>query len=266
MRVGIVARPDLDKAVDLAKQVLGLLSDAEVLLEEKLAERLGKKGVPLQAMEADAIISIGGDGTVLLVQQKAPEAPVLGVRMGGTGFLADFSPSEVPEAIKRLLSGELPLRERMRLAVEIGGNRMPDVLNEAVVRTASPGHVMTFEVLINGESAGATQGDGVIIATPTGSTAYSLAAGGPVLDPELEAFVITPICTSKPKLMPMVVPASSVVEVKLVTPTTEALLVLDGQLTIKVQADEKLKFYRSESPGKFFGRSGKFYRKVVEKL
>lgn len=235
-------------------------------MEDRLAKKLGLEGTPIQAMDADAIISIGGDGTVLLVQQKAPETPVLGVRMGGRGFLAEFSPQEAPEAIKRLVKGELPLHERMKLAVEVGGDRMPDALNEAVVRAPSPGRVMMFEVRVDGESAGQAQGDGVIIATPTGSTAYSLAAGGPVLDPKLEALVVTPICTSKPKLMPMVVPASSTVEVGLLGPTPEALLIIDGQLTIRVLAQERLRFYRSEARGKFFGRGGNFYRKVVEKL
>jgi NAD+ kinase len=267
LRIGIVARPDLPGAIQLTRKVLKLLSKADVVLERETAAELGKRGASLRAMnKADAIITIGGDGTVLLVQQRAPDAPVLGINMGGTGFLADVSPADVPRALKKLLAGELPICKRAKLATEISGKRLPDALNEVVVRGASLGHMLAFRVLIDGEVAEVTRGDGVIIATPTGSTAYAMAAGGPIVDPRLEAFVIAPICTSRPRAVPLVVPIGSEIEVEIKKPSREAILIIDGKFTAKAGPGEKLRFYHSNKPAKFFGWGDKFYRKIMEKL
>jgi len=264
LRIGIVARPDLPEAIKFARRVLKLLSKADVVLERGIATKLGKRGVPIRAMKVDAIVTIGGDGTVLLAQQKASDIPVLGINMGGKGFLADVDPVEAHKALKKLMAGELPIRERAKLAVEIAGKRLPDALNEAVVRAASMGHMLAYEVFVDGEVVEATRGDGVIVATPTGSTAYSLAAGGPIVDLRLDALLVTPICTSRPHAVPLVVPGGSQIEVEIVR--RDATVIVDGQFTAKVGPGDKLQFYRSEKSAKFFGWRDEFYRRIREKL
>jgi len=264
LRIGIVARQDLSEAIKFTRKVLKFVSKADVVLERGIAAKLGKRGVPIRAMRVDAIVTIGGDGMVLLAQQKAPDVPVLGINMGGRGFLADVSPVEARKALRKLLAGELPVRERAKLAVEIGGKRLPDALNEAVVRAASMGHMLAYEVLVDGEVLEATRGDGVIVATPTGSTAYSLAAGGPIVDLRLDALVVTPICTSRPYSVPIVVPGDSQIEVEIMR--RDAIVIVDGQFIAKAEPRDKILFYRSEKSAKFFGWDRELYRRIREKL
>jgi NAD+ kinase len=244
--------------------VLKFLSKADVVLEKGLAAKLGKRGASIRNMRADAIITIGGDGTVLLVQQNAPDVPVLGINMGGKGFLADVDRADAGKAVGKLLRGELPVRERSKLAVKIGGKRLPDALNEVVVRAASIGHILAYRVLVDGEVLEITRGDGVIVATPTGSTAYSLAAGGPIVDLRLDAMVVTPICALRPYAVPLVVPDDSRIEIEITR--RDASVIVDSQFTARAGPRDKLVFYRSEKSAKFFGWGDEFYRRIREKL
>lgn len=264
LRIGIVARQDLPEAFKFTRKVLKFLSKADVVLERGLAAKLGRRGVPVQDMSVDAIVTIGGDGTVLMVQQKAPDVPVLGINMGGKGFLADVDPAEARQALGKLLRGELPVRERSKLAVKIGGKRLPDALNEAVVRAASISHILAYRVLVDGEVLEVTRGDGVIVATPTGSTAYTLAAGGPIVDLRLDALVVTPICALRPYAVPLVVPGDSKIEIEITR--RDATVIVDSQFTAKAGPRDKLIFYRSEKSAKFFGWGDEFYRRIREKL
>jgi len=264
LRIGIVARSDLPETIKFTRKMLKLVPKSDVVLEREIAAKLGMRGTSMRDMKVDAIVTIGGDGTVLLSQQGAPDVPMLGINMGGRGFLADVSPANAPKALRRLLAGELPIRERAKLAVEIASKRLPDALNEAVVRAASVGHTLDYNVLVDGEVVEATRGDGVIVATPTGSTAYSLAAGGPIVDLRLDALVITPICTSHPHGTPLVVPMDSRIEVEITR--RDAILVVDGRFIAKVKPNDKLLFYRSDKPAKFFGWGDEFYRRIREKL
>lgn len=266
MKIGVVSRSDLSEAVKLTKKVLKQLAEEKVMLAPGIARKLGQKGIPIPKMRADVLVTIGGDGTVLHAQQKAPEVPILGIDMGGTGFLADVSPEDAQRALKALVAGKLRLEERMRLATEISGERLLDALNEAAVHAISLSRMLGFEVLVDGEVAERARGDGMIIATPTGSTAYAMAAGGSVVDPRLEAFVVVPLITYRPRGTPLVIPASSEVEVKLLEPRRKVRVTIDGRFTREVGPGDKLLFRRSERPAKFFKWGGKFYQKVREKL
>lgn len=266
VRIGVVSRFDLPEAIEFTKKALEWLSGAEVVLAPGVARELGEKGVPVADMEVDAIVTIGGDGTVLYVQQRAPDTPILGINMGGTGFLTDVSPEDAQKALRALVEGKLQLKERAKLAIEVSGERLPDALNEAVVRVASPSRMLTFEVLVDDEVTESARGDGVIIATPTGSTAYNMAAGGPVLDPRLEAFIVTHLYAHRPRAAPLVLPMSSTIEVKLIRPERKAQVTIDGQFTKEASSKDRILFRRSENPAKFFEWGGKFYQKVKEKL
>lgn len=265
LRVGIVARPEIPGVLKLMRKVLKLFGKEELLLEQGLARKLGKRGVAARALrKADAIVTMGGDGTVLFAQRQAPDVPILGINLGGRGFLADIKPSKAELALRMLVRGELPVYKRERLAGETS-KRLPDALNDAVVCSAEPGKTLTLRVAIDGKTAMDVSGDGVIIATPTGSTAYAFAAGGPIIDPRLEAFAVVPVCPSLPKTRPLVVPMSSHIEVKPTRPERSASVIIDGQLAAKIEPGAKATFYRSNKPARFFG-GGEFYRKLREKL
>ncbi len=266
MRIGIIARPELPEALKLARRVLRLLTKEEVLLERGLARKLGKRGATMRAFQkADAIVTIGGDGTVLFAQQQAPETPILGINLGERGFLADVKPNEAQRALRMLAMGKLSIVEREKLVGEAAGKQLPDVLNDVVLCSAKAGKTLTLRVSVDGKIVMDVQGDGVIVATPTGSTAYALAAGGPVVDPRLKVLVVVPICPSHLKPNPLVVPINSRIEIEPTRPGRGAFVIVDGQIAAKLAPGEKAKFHRSDNPARFF-EWGEFYRKVREKL
>ena len=266
MRIGIIAHPEIPGALKLARRVLRLLIKEEVLLERRLAKTLGKRGVTARAFQkADAIVTIGGDGTVLFAQRQAPETPILGIDLGERGFLADVKPNEAQQALRMLVMGRLPIVEREKLVGEAAGKRLPDALNDAVLCSAKAGKTLTLRVSVDGKIAADVRGDGVIVATPTGSTAYALAAGGPVVDPRLKVFVVVPICPPHPKPNPLVVPIDSRIEIEPTRPERGAVVIVDGQIAAKLKPGEKATFHRSDKPARFF-EWGEFYRKVREKL
>lgn len=266
MRIGIIARTELPGALKLVRSVLRFLSKEEVLLERRVARKLGKRGVTARALQkADAIVTIGGDGTILFAQRQAPETPILGINLGGRGFLADVKPNEAQRALRMLVTGKLPIVEREKLVGEAAGKKLPDALNDVVVYSAKVGKTLTLRISVDGKLTSDVKGDGVIVATPTGSTAYALAAGGPVIDPRLKVFVVVPICPSYLNPNPLVVPIDSRIEIEPTRPERGAFVIVDGQIAAKLKPGEKAKFHRSDKPARFF-EWGEFYCKVREKL
>jgi len=235
LRIGIIAHPELPEALKLTQRVLKLLSKEEVLIEQGIARKLGKRGVTARALQkVDTIVTIGGDGTVLFAQSQAPETPILGINLGGRGFLADVKPNEAQRALRMLVMGELPIIEKDRLVVEAAGKQLPDALNDAVVCTAKAGKTLTLRISVDGKVTDDVKGDGVIVATPTGSTAYA-------------------------------VPIDSRIEMEPTRPDRGAFVIVDGQIAAKLKPGEKARFHRSDKPARFF-EWGEFYRKMREKL
>jgi NAD+ kinase len=151
----------------------------------------------------------------------------------------------------------------LRVAVE--RKRLPDALNDIVITSARPGKTISLTIRVDGNPALDVAGDGVIVATPTGSTAYARAAGGPILDPNLSSFLLVPICPTKPSISPLVLPLNTILEVELIMPGREALVIVDGEKEAQIKLGEKLRISRSEEPATFFVWR-EFYRKLKEKL
>ncbi|MDI6642548.1 MAG: NAD(+)/NADH kinase [Candidatus Hodarchaeaceae archaeon] len=250
----------------MVREVVRALRGEEVLLEPSLARNLRKRPGTVQALRrSDAIITVGGDGTVLFAQRLAPNVPILGINLGGRGFLADVSPNDAQRALRMLRAGKLQLVERERLAAVARGRRLPDALNDVVVCSAQAGKTVALRVSIDGKLAMEVRGDGVIVATPTGSTAYAHAAGGPVIDPRLKVALVVPICPSHPGPSPLIAPVDSRIEVEPTQPGRDALVIVDGNPAAKLRYREKIKIHRSDNPARFFEWS-EFYRKSREKL
>ena len=178
----------------------------------------------------DALVSLGGDGTLLRCAQYAAacDAPLLGINMGRLGFLAETEPEALEDALRLLLSGEYQTEERAMLAV-----RMPDgedrvALNDVVITRGGYARLITMRVLVDGEEVGSYHADGLIVATPTGSTGYSLSAGGPIISPRVDCTVITPVCAHSLQHRPVVVPGSAVISVQLHS---------DDEMTASLQVD-----------------------------
>lgn len=203
--------------------------------------------MPIDALynECDAVIVFGGDGTVLGAARRAADAdiPVLGINFGHVGYIAELEEAEI-QMLTRLSTGEFFIEERMLLDVSIGknGNRLfyAKALNEAAITRGIISRLADFTLCCDGTLVGRYRADGMIVATPTGSTAYSMAAGGPVIDPKLEAISVTPICSySPPAARTLVFGPQSVI--KIIVPSArhaEAIATVDGRAYFKINDGE----------------------------
>ncbi|MBI4415965.1 MAG: NAD(+) kinase [Euryarchaeota archaeon] len=265
MKFGITANPNIPHARTAAEAIVKQLEKKHtLLLEGEIAKALGRKGIALEKMDADVVLAVGGDGTVLRALQRT-NGNVLGINSGSLGFLTEVTAEEFSVALRKLEKGEYAVEERGKIRVTVDGKRLYDCTNEVVIHTAHIAKIRDFEILLNGTLVQRVRADGIIVATPTGSTSYNLSVGGPIVDPRVEALVISAIAPFKPAARATVVPASSTVRVKLANPK-ECLLVLDGQQEIALTGREDLRFRGSDARAKLVKFREDFYRRIEEKL
>jgi len=265
MRVGIIAKVQIEEAIEVTRRLVKMLKGCEIVFGPDISKKFGKKFESEKLTKVDAIIAVGGDGTVLRAHRLAFGKPVLGINVGARGFLAEVEPAEMKPAVEKLLKGELKIAERNGLTARIGGKKLPEALNDIVVTSAKSGKTVSLLVSVGKTPALKIRGDGLIAATPTGSTAYAKAAGGPVLDPELEGFVLVPICPSNSGAHSLIVPLGKEVEVRVVTPGEKALIVVDGHIEKELKIGEVVKISVSKKRAKFLCWKD-FYQKLGEKL
>ncbi len=208
----------------------------------------------LSRVPADVFLALGGDGTVLSTCRRlgARQRPVLGIKFGHKGFLAEVLPAEMEETAARLAAGSYAVsaRNRLEAAVLRSGRRVSayTVLNDVVVHSGPVARVIFLDVRVDGEVVSSYDSDGVIMSTPTGSTAYSLAAGGPIVAPELDAVVITPICAHTLAARSMVVGGGSTVEVRAESRERDAAMTVDGQELVKLRNGDVVRVRRAKQP------------------
>lgn len=231
--VGLVARYDKRKAIKLVEDLAKYLrtKGLEVYVEDTLAEKMNveEKSVSLEGMKTDFIITVGGDGTILrtCVSIPKPEPPILAINMGVRGFLTEVEPKQAFEAVDKCLRREFKLEKCMKLSVTAGDIKFPDALNEVLITADEPAKLLYVRIIKDREPILECQADGLIIATQTGSTGYSLSAGGPVLEPSVNAFVLTPVCALS-VFRSIVFTADSRLTVEVLRPR-RTLVVIDGQ-------------------------------------
>jgi len=264
MKFGLVINPETAQAKELAETVLRLLSAHEVVLERATGAALGRPGVPLNELQADIVITIGGDGTILRTLQET-DAELLAINAGVLGFLSELSAEEVEQGLKRVVAHDYRVERRMKLQTRLNGRRLVDATNEAVVHTAEIAKMRHFEILIDGRRALEIRADGVIVATPTGSTCYAMSVGSAIIDPRVDAIVVAPIAPFRLSARPLVVPASSQVALRL-TPGQPSVLVLDGQQEHPLVGSERIEFTRSDQSARFIRFGEEFYSRLEEKL
>ncbi len=269
--VGLVARVDRKQALKLAAKLLDHLEARElsVFLEPRLAKYVNRveAALPLEEMKTDLIITIGGDGTVLrtcLIIPK-PEPPILAINMGVRGFLTEALPKEGLEAVDKCLKGEFVLQRCMKLASFIGDTRLPDALNEVFVTADAPVKLLYAKIWKDGTAVAECRADGVMIASQVGSTGYSLSAGGPVLDPEVDAYVLTPVCPLL-AFRPMVLPAESTISIEVLRPK-RAVVVLDGHHRREIEPQNpRVTITKSEYESSFVRFKDDFYQRLKGRL
>ncbi|MFC4447684.1 NAD(+)/NADH kinase [Halorussus aquaticus] len=223
MRVGIVAQKGNSRAAVLAERIRETLpEEVTVRLDDATARHLDDEGHPVEQMDAcDLVVSIGGDGTFLFAARGAGPTPILGVNLGEVGFLNGVAPEDAVETVEAVVAGyretdTIPSRDVPRLrATGEGDWSVHPALNEIVVQGPQRGHGngLDYEVRVDDRVFTAGRGDGVLVSTPTGSTAYNLSEGGPLVHPDADALVITEMCAAE-SMPPLAVPSDSVVEIR----------------------------------------------------
>lgn len=217
--------------------------------------------------DCDMAMILGGDGTLLRAQsQLNPEIPLLGINMGTVGFLTEIEAPDTFKVLNTILKGDYYKEKRSKLVVSHENNKH-SVMNEVVIMTDKPAKIMHFEIQIDGEVIEEVRADGLIISTPSGSTAYAMSAGGPIIDPKVAGFLIIPICPYKLGARPFVVSDTSEITVRPLKKGKKAVFVIDGQINEEAEYEEEIKFKKSDKHAYFIRTSTKyFYKKVKDKL
>lgn len=254
-RVGISAKTSSLDALRLAGQTAErLLSRGlQVIFESDTAEALATHTPSLDRSElgerVDLLITLGGDGTLLSVaRHAAPDVPIIGVNLGTLGFLAEINVDEFPQVLDQVLSGsyQVDRRSRLRVTVEGGaGEHRFRVLNDAVINKSALARIIEMRVEVGGKLVSTFRADGLILCTPTGSTAYNLSAGGPIVFPSMEAIVMTPICPHMLSNRPIILPDDVEIEITFVAHNDEVFLTLDGQEGIPLDSSHRVRIRRS---------------------
>jgi NAD+ kinase len=223
--------------------------------------------VPLKKMKTDFVITIGGDGTILrtCLNLAKPEPPILAVNMGVRGFLTEVEPDKAIEAVGKCLKGEYRIEKCSKLSAKVGNESLPDALNDVVVSCGEPSKILYTEICKDGKPILKCQADGLIVATQTGSTGYSLSAGGPVLDKAMDAIVVTPIC-SLTVFRSLVFPAESEITLNVIRPP-QMLVLIDGNYHHFVKEKElSVIVKRSKRVSRFIRFNNDFYDRLSCRL
>jgi len=269
-RIGVVSRLDVDEAIKLSNKVLNFLSKKglEVILEEQLAKTLGlNSGAPLNKLNADLILTIGGDGTILKTCMNIPnpETPILSVDMGRRGYLTEVPPEHTLDAIEDCLAGKYKIEEHSKLSVFHEERFLVDGLNEALITSKTPLKPLHFDVSAGSYRLIEIRADGLIVATPTGSTAHAFSAGGPILETTLEAFDLVFICPLKP-IRSIVIPDKLDVTIKVSNEKLGAVLVVDGCYIKELPLNSRILVKKSNHKALFIRFETKFLCRRLSRL
>jgi len=260
-RIGVVSRLDDYDALAKAREIYKFITSKglAVLPETELA-RLENwdQGHPISKMNADLIVTVGGDGTVLktCINIPKPDTPILSINMGRRGYLTEVEPANAVKAIESYLAGKYKLEDHSKLSVYSNDRWLADALNEALVTSTSPSKMLRFSLRLENRQLVECRADSLIVATPTGSTAHAMSAGGPILDNSLEAAVIVFVCPFEP-IRPIVIPSKSTVEISLLDERPQGEVVVDGRYQRRLypkiplnvrKSKHKAVFVRFEAP------------------
>lgn len=273
MDVGVVAQRDNERARRLAERLTEVLeSDAvTVSVDDETAAAMGRPGSAVAAMnDADLVVSIGGDGTFLFVAREASDAPILGVNLGEVGFLNAVPPDDAVDTVTAVVDrireeGTVDGRTVERLEAVGDGWTLEPSLNEVVVHGPRRGHGggADVEIRVDGEEYATSHADGVIVATPTGSTAYNLSEGGPLIDPGVDSLVVTGMVATD-GMPPLVVDGDSEVTVRVTGPDT-AYAISDGRSRRTLEPPATVTVSHADDPVTIAGPSVNFFE-ALEKL
>lgn len=272
MKAGIVSRTDIPSAVTVTRCVMDYLHscgvDVCVETDTALAMELTEGNSELSEMDCDFMVTVGGDGTILrtAMEMKDPRTPILGVNMGRRGFLSEVLVPEAEWGLDKVLKGEYFLEESMKVrsrCLEMEDS-FPDALNEVLVAPPLPSKMIIMGLSVDGEHITDIQADGAMVATPAGSTAYNMSAGGSIVSPKLDSLLLTAICPYS-YFRSLVIPPESVVTIELLKPRSEALVIVDGRAYVPLKPMSTVECRVSPHRARFI-RFRSFYSRIQKRI
>ena len=256
--IGIIANLQKEEALRTAERILALCQEhhLKVFFTVECASLLGipELGYPVHRISemVDLLVVLGGDGTILGAARKfvGENIPILGVNLGHVGFLAEIEVSELESSMEKILNNDFIVQDRMMLYAEVHRNKQVEAsfyaLNDIVISKGPFSRTIKLETYINNHLLEAYPGDGVIIASPTGSTGYSLSAGGPIVNPALNLLVVTPICPHMLHHRSVIIAENENVHIKAYTQQAEVVLTVDGQQGFQLKNDDEILVKKAE--------------------
>lgn len=276
-KIGLVVREGVEGAVVLARALLTWAAERkhEVLVEEHIAPVLGHKGRAWSARElavlANPIVTLGGDGTLIGVARyvREPSPIIIGVNFGNLGFLTEITPADLFSTLEEFFAGKVLYGTRDMIRAEI--RRRGDVIfssqavNDAVVQKGTRDPLVELDLFVDGDPVMRVRADGLIVSTPTGSTAYSLAAGGSIVYPHLSAVLVTPICAHSLTSRPLILPLDAEIEVKIPRYEGHVYLTVDGQVSLRLESGDIAHITRATNTVKFVRSSRMTYFDILRR-
>ena len=273
-KVGIYAKKNHPDAEQIASNICERfkLEQIEVLLEDSLAEQIGQvNGYAEEEIPelVDLIIVLGGDGTLISVARLVGEqnVPIVGVNLGRLGFLTEITRDELPEMLERLIADDYQISDRMMLDAFIHRDDKVvgrfTVLNDVVINKGALARIIDMETYVDGRHLTSYKADGLIISTPTGSTGYNLAAGGPIIYPDINSLLITPICPHMLTNRPIMVWSRSVIEIKVSFEDDVVFFTADGQVGRKLLPGDRVEVRRSKLRTRLVSSPSKDYFEIL---
>jgi NAD+ kinase len=255
-KIGIIAKGNKPEAIQVVKELVGWLKDRKVecFVDADLAKAVSHPALDKQEMASavEMVVVLGGDGTLLAAARalQKKQVPILGVNLGGLGFLTEITLAELYPMLEAILRGEYKTDERMLLEARVWRKgKVADtfqVLNDVVINKGALARIIELETSVDQEYLTTFRADGLVISTPTGSTGYSLSAGGPIVYPSLQSIIITPICPHTMTNRPIIVPNEALINVTLCSADQEVFLTLDGQVGFKMELHDRVAVKKGE--------------------
>jgi len=277
-KVGLIINYHKRQPVQLGKELIEWFgnNNIQVLAPKEDAQYLNiAKGMDIQEFSSnvDVVVVLGGDGTFLRTARYLAgfEIPILGVNLGYLGFLTEIEVGEIYLYLQKMISGEFYIEERMMLSAKVkrNGEWVGDfhALNDFVINKGSFARLITLDTFLGDEFVASYSADGIIISTPTGSTAYSLSAGGPIVHPTLDLCILTPICPHSLYSRPIIIPPAKIVKVQIRAVKAEAMLTVDGQYGFNLKNQDEVWIEKADYVTKFLRVKGRqFFQIMREKL
>jgi len=275
--IGIISKPGKPELPEILRELVPWLTGKgfDVFIDEETSGVLGIKGYSRAVMPdlVDVVLVLGGDGTMLGAARAVAEKgiPILGVNLGGLGFITEVNRADLFSAVETMLRGECSVEERIMIQADIVRNgeviTTYTVLNDVVITKGALARIIDLETYVDHSYVATFKSDGLIMSTPTGSTAYNLSAGGPIVHPALDCIVLTPICPHTLTNRPIVLSGESLIEVGLRSESEDVFLTLDGQIGVSLKKDDVVEIKKSPHKTRLFIPCERDYFQVLrEKL